>query len=85
MVRTQTMKTEQSRAALEQARLNFEVAELAVGEYRDGLVRQNTQTMEGQIALDESDLERAADRLQWTDKMLEKGYAPLSQKAERRA
>ena len=81
LVRTQTMKTEQSRAALEQAKLNFEVAELAVGEYRDGLVRQNTQSMEGQIALSESDLERAADRLQWTQKMIKKGYAPIAHRA----
>jgi len=81
LVRTQQMKTEQSRAALEQARLNFDVAELAVGEYRDGLVRQTVQQMEGEITLAESDLERASDRLQWTAKMLVKGYVPVVQKS----
>jgi len=80
LVRTQLMKTEQSRAALEQAQLNFKVAELAVGEYRDGLSRQNVQAMEGQIALSESDLERANDRLRWTVAMLGKGYVPVAQR-----
>jgi len=81
MVRTQLMKTEQSRAALEQAQLSFSVAELAVGEYRNGLIRQNVQVMEGQIALGESDLERAGDRLRWTTDMLDKGYVPVAQRS----
>jgi len=81
LVRTQTMKTEQSRAALDQATLNFQVAELAVEEYRDGLVKQNTESLEGQIALGQAQLERATNRLLWTEKMIAKGYAPRSQKA----
>ena len=81
IVRTQLMKTEQARAALEQAQLNFDVAELAVREYSEGLKQQSTQELEGQIALIESDLERANDRLRWTRQMLEKGYVPVSQRA----
>jgi len=81
MVRTQLMKTEQAGAALEQAQLSFDVAELAVSEYRDGLRRQSVQEMEGQIALAESDLERATDRLRWTKNMLVKGYVPVAQRA----
>ena len=78
LVRTQEMKTEQAVAALKQAELNFEVAELAVKEYRDGLHHQRLQELEGSIALAESDMERAVDRLKWTEKMLEKGYAALA-------
>ena len=81
LVRTQEIKLEQASAAMEQARLNFEVAELAVKEYRDGLYFQQMQSMEGSIALAESDLERAIDRLRWTEKMLEKGYVPVASKA----
>ena len=81
LVRQQQIKTEQSRAAWEQSKLNLEVAGLAVVEYRDGLYRQTIQSMEGQIALAESDLERSIDRLQWTNKMLDKRYAPVAQRA----
>jgi len=81
LVRTQQMKTDQARAALEQARLSFNVAELAVGEYREGIVQQNVQAMEGQIALAKSDMERATDRLRWTANMLGKGYVPVAQRS----
>lgn len=78
LVRTQLMKTDQARAALEQARLSLGVAELAVEEYSKGLSQQSTLSMEGEIALAESDIERAADRLRWSQKMLLKGYVPKS-------
>ena len=35
---------------------------------------RNVQTIKGEITLAESDLERAKDRLDWSDRMLEKGY-----------
>ena len=81
MVRTQLMKTQQSRAALEQAQLSFQVAELAVREYSEGLRQQSYQEMEGGITLIEADLQRAKDRLRWTEGMLVKGYVPVAQKA----
>ena len=40
--------------------------------------------MEGSITFARSSLERATDRLQWTDRMLEKGYASLAQKSSAR-
>ncbi len=80
LVRTQQIKTEQSKAALEQAKLNFDVAELAVREFRDGLAGQSFSEMEGEIVMAESDLERAGDRLRWTEAMLKKGYAAVAQK-----
>ena len=80
LVRTQEIKTQQAAAAMTQAQLNFEVAELAVKEYRDGLYHQRMQELEGSIAMAQSDLERAVDRLEWTDKMLAKGYASIATK-----
>ncbi len=81
LVRQQQIKSEQARAILETGRLNFEVAELAVREYRDGLMKQSLQSLEGRIALDESTLERTTDRLRWTEKMLGKGYVAQTSKA----
>ena len=81
MVRTQSIKTEQATAALEQAQLNLDVAKLAVQEYQKGLLEQSIQMMEGQIKLAQSDVERSADRLRWTADMLVKGYVPVAQKA----
>jgi HlyD family secretion protein len=81
LVRTQEIKTEQAAAAQKQAHLNFEIAELAVHEYKEGLYDQQRQTMEGTIALAKSDHERALDRLKWTRKMLEKGYVSIASKA----
>jgi HlyD family secretion protein len=82
LVRTQEIKTLQAAAALKQAQLNLEVAEISVREYQEGLYRQNLQSMEGLIYLARSDLERAVDRLKWTSKMLEKGYLAVAKKAE---
>ena len=81
LVRTQEIKTEQATAAMRQAELSFDVAELAVREFREGLYHQQMQSMEGSITLAQSDLERAIDRLRWTEKMLGKGYAAIATRA----
>ena len=81
LVRSQEIKNEQASAALKQAQLNFDVAEISVREYRDGLHKQTVQSLEGSIILNESDLERATDRLRWTEEMLEKGYVAIATKA----
>ena len=80
LVRTQEIKSEQALAAMKQARLNFEVAEISVREFQEGLLRQTLQSLEGAIILNRSDLERAIDRFRWTEQMLEKGYAAVAQK-----
>ncbi len=64
LVRTQEIKTEQADAARQQAKLSFEVAELAVEEFRNGLYNQQLQSYEGMIALSQSDVERTGDRLE---------------------
>jgi HlyD family secretion protein len=56
------------------AQLTREVAEMALREYKDGVFKQDLQTIEGEIALARSDHQRAEDRLVWARKMFEKGF-----------
>lgn len=79
MVDAQAMNVERAVADNRMAELNLDVARMAVGEFRDGLMAQTLKTMEGTIALSQSDRERAAARLEWTRRMLTKGYMPRSQ------
>ncbi len=58
--RQQVITVEQAKASHLQARLDVEIAELAVKEYRDGIVEETLKGMEGSIALARSDLSRAA-------------------------
>ena len=50
-----------------------------VTEYTDGIYLQDKQSTEGEIALAQSDMERAVDRVQWSDRMLLKGYNSKAQ------
>lgn len=81
LVYQQKIKTEQARAILETGKLNLSVAELAVREYREGIVKQTVESLEGQIALAEATRERTVDRLRWTEKMLKMGYVAKTAKA----
>jgi HlyD family secretion protein len=79
MYRQQTITVEQARASYLQAQLNHEISLLAVREYREGMVQETLKGMEGAIALADSDLSRAAQRLDWTKRMNQKGYASYAQ------
>lgn len=79
LLRIQKMNVDRAEADHRQAELNLQVAQAAVTEYRDGLMLQNLKTMEGQIALAESDYERALDRLAWSKRMVQKGYLSKGQ------
>lgn len=76
----QRISTEGAKAAYEQAKLTREVAEIAVKEYEDGIYGQEKATINGEIKLAESDLARAADRVEWANRMFDKGYVSLAQK-----
>jgi HlyD family secretion protein len=76
--RQQVITVEQAKASHLQARLDLEIALLAVKEYRDGIVEETLKGMEGSLALARSDLSRAAEHLNWTEKMSGKGYASLA-------
>lgn len=81
LVRRQQIVVEQARTDHLQASLTLDVALLELQSYIEGEQAQMEQEFKGQIALARSDLERQSDRLAWTRRMLEKGYASPAQVA----
>lgn len=79
IVRQQEMNVDRARADLQEAKLNFETAQMTVQEFRDGLVAQTVQDYEGRVKLAQADRQRAEDRLAWSSKMLVKGYVAADQ------
>jgi HlyD family secretion protein len=80
----QTIRVEQHRAEMVQTEKALQSAELALREYREGLFAQDIQEMQGRLALAESQMKRAADRLAWSERMAGKGYTSLMQVANDR-
>jgi len=78
LLRTQQISVERAKADLVQARLDHEVAELSVREFKEGLMRETFEDFEGRLFLARSELERASDRLNWCLRMKEKGYVAAS-------
>lgn len=78
-MRRQTIGVKKAMAEHLDAQLNLEIAEINLRSYLEGSVRQAEQSFEGQVALNSSGLARQEDRLAWARRMLEKGYASLSQ------
>lgn len=78
MVDAQTINVDRARVDHRQAELDLEVAGMAVDEYRDGLMLQTVQSLEGQITLARSEAKRVEDRLDWSRRMLAKGYVARS-------
>jgi HlyD family secretion protein len=76
---SQMITTKGAEAAFQNAKLTREVGEIAVIEYVEGIFKQDLETVKGEIALAQADLKRAEDRLEWSDKMLKKGYVSLGQ------
>ena len=67
-------------AGYHKARLDRELAEITLLEYQEGVLAQDLATVEGEVALAESDLRRAEDRLQWAKRMFAKGFVSLAQR-----
>src|SRR5262249_53055104 len=63
------------------AKLTREVAEVAVTEYKEGIYKQDMQTVLGEIKLATSELTRAIDRIEWASRMHDKGYVSEAQVA----
>jgi HlyD family secretion protein len=76
LVRQQKIDVEQARADFEAARLDLESEEIALREYREGLLKQQREQYESQISLAQADLKRQEDRLDWARKMAKIGYIP---------
>ena len=72
---THTPRVEAERAGvnLEQAKLAREISEIKLIEYEQGIYLQNQATAKGEIALAESYLKKAKDRLDWSVLMKERG------------
>jgi len=79
LVRRQTIGLRKAEADHLQAALSMEIAQINLKSYLEGSTRQARQEFEGQLALTTSNLSRQTDRLAWAKRMLEKGYASLSQ------
>ncbi|WP_406699636.1 HlyD family efflux transporter periplasmic adaptor subunit [Singulisphaera sp. Ch08] len=79
LVRQQQMTVERARADHLQTKLDYEVAEMAITQYREGILIQTQKSLHGQISLAKADLERTADRLAWSRRMHQKGYASIGQ------
>ncbi len=75
----QQITTQKAKADLENAQKTRQVAEISRDEYILGSYPQETQTIEGEIKLAESELERAADRLKWSEGMFKMDYVSESQ------
>ncbi len=76
----QKITTKSAEANFMNAKLTREVAQIAVREYKEGIFVQDEATAEGEIKLAESDLARAEDRVDWAQRMFEKGYVSVAQK-----
>jgi HlyD family secretion protein len=71
----QTLRVLQHHAEMVQTELALQSAEIALSEYRDGLLPQEILGIQGRITLAESGMKAASDRLAWSERMAAKGYA----------
>jgi hypothetical protein len=77
-LRLQRLRTRKAGAVYEIARLNRELAEIAIEEYRGEAYAKDLAVVDGEITLAESDLLRTEDRLTWAKRMFAKGFIPRS-------
>jgi HlyD family secretion protein len=85
VAQAQELRVLQHHAEMVQTDLALQSAEIALREYREGLLPNDVLGIQGQIALTESDVKAASDRLDWSERMAAKGYASLRQVANDRA
>ena len=76
---TQQISTKRAESDFEQTKKNLEVAEISVKEYLEGTFPNDRQTAEGQIKLAESDLIKAKDRMEWSERLTKIGYVSATQ------
>ncbi len=79
MLRQQEIVVEQAQASHYQAQLDNEIAKIALQQYLEGTVQQSIQDMKANIAMADSTVNQARERLDWTKKMNSKGYASVAQ------
>jgi RNA polymerase sigma factor (sigma-70 family) len=74
------LATKAAEAAYLNAKLTRQVAEMAVSEYREGILLDDAPPLRGEVAVEAADLTHALDRAAWSKKMYEKGYVSKAQK-----
>ena len=79
MARAQQIVARKAEAAYQKARLDREIAEIRLLDYDETVVPQDLAVVNGELALAESDLSRAADRLEWAKRMHNKGFVGQAQ------
>ncbi len=74
----QEIAAQQAEAAHKNAERTLEVAWAALIEYLDGTFKQEITTLKGEIALAGSELRKAVDKRNWSERMKDKGYVPVA-------
>lgn len=74
MVVQQKLKVTQAENDHRRAELDAVADEIALSEYREGLLPRELESLDGQVVLAEVDLQRQTDRVDWSSKMLAAGY-----------
>jgi HlyD family secretion protein len=77
-LREQKMQVDSARAALVKAELDVQATAIALDEYRKGTARFTAEDFQGRIALATSDLERQRERIKWSERMHDQGFASNS-------
>jgi HlyD family secretion protein len=74
MARLQRINLEQALLMTRYTEMDLQVSEIVLQEYKYGTVKRTLESLRMQIQLTQSEAERASRRLQWSQKMAEKGY-----------
>ncbi len=77
--RLQRISVAQARADRRRAELDLDVAKTALDVYREGCCRLERQGFEAPIALAQAQVTQQSDRLNWSRRMLAKGYLSKAQ------
>jgi hypothetical protein len=78
--RAQQIVARKAEAAYHKARLEREIAEIRVLEYQEAGLPEELATADGEVALAESEVSRATDRLEWANRMFAKGFVGQAQR-----
>ncbi len=74
LVRQQQLKVQTSTTDRDRAGLDLDAAKAGLVELRDGLRVQKIEEYQGKIAAFQAELDRARDRLAWSERMLDRKY-----------
>jgi multidrug resistance efflux pump len=85
LARRHEIELERARSQERNAQLTLGAAKVALNAYREGESNQYAESLEARIALARSDLERARERLAWSQRMSRLGYVSNDQMAQEKA